>query len=467
MKPLIQPLHTLARRVRQSRNFGTHLVLTSVLLTSASCATAPHTTAIRTMETPSEESWAAGLETEGVVRASKPSTRPVARAQSDQEIHQVAYEQSVEPQTQPAGHFGRAPGPASPDACPPIEHSQECRVPVSQLGTACPPGGALVACPKGCPPHQVCLHRDYMPSPEELADEYICDGGDRGNPIFYNNKIRDGIDAEDTFATFDFENGEPRVEVSNTVCIYAPRFAAVSSISNVVARDQYDKLGGVTEDMRIAGYEADMRIDERTQRDRPVGIRVRDRASGLIDRQAEGLFIKNIAAENHIKLINVFEDLAFVQEGLILRDEAATISRLALFASEWSVDQTPVIVAEDVSGHQVTALFKAEEYVGVEERFSGRLRICKLADKQAALPGDIVTFTLRIDSLEKGVLRNVIVTDSLTPRLELLPDSLQSDLPGEFAVQPNKEGSSTIHFTLKDPLQGLTGGVITFQAKVR
>ncbi len=57
--------------------------------------------------------------------------------------------------------------------------------------------------------------------------------GGSGNPIFYNVDIRDGIDAEDTFATYVTENGVAKTKISNVVCIYAPRFAAVRSIASV------------------------------------------------------------------------------------------------------------------------------------------------------------------------------------------------------------------------------------------
>lgn len=475
MSPFSRSFSSLRTLLRSRRNVGASCVLSGLLLTSASCTTPPRSNAARigsappmVAAPPSRMAPAAprapiGAD-EGVVRAARPSNGTIARAQSSDAIEPVAYE--VEPRVQPTGFHGPAPVPTG-SYCPPIEHNAECRVPLSHGGEYCPPGAAMAACPKGCPPHSYLAPPDYMPSVNDLADEYICDGGDQGNPIFYNVDIRDGIDAEDTFATYVTQNGVAKTKISNVVCIYAPRFAAVRSIASVTARDQYDKLGGVTEDMRVAGYEADMRLGERVQRDMLQDIRVRNRAGGLIDWQAEGIYAKVIKAENHVKLVNVFEDMAFLQDGVIRRTEAATISRLALAAGEWSVDQTPVVVAEDIGGQQVKAVFKAEEYVGVEEQYSGCLRICKMADKQEALPGDVVTFTLRIDNIEKGTLQNVVVTDSLTPRLELLPESLQSDLAGEFSVQPNKEGSSIINFTLKDPMKGQTGGVITFQARVR
>ncbi len=435
-----------------------------MVLASASCASGPRMAAVPPQgdaAPPASFAASAVPEQEGVVRAGRPAAGPVLRAQSANTIQQVGFESQPGTAIEPAGlhhrHFAAAAD------CPPIEFSQECRVPLMQQGVVCPPAVRGAACPPGVS----CPAPDYMRSPEELTDEYICDGGDRGNPLFYSSKVRDGIDAEDTFATYVSGNGESKLEISNRVCLYAPRFAAVRSIANASGRDQYDRLGGVTEDMRVAGYDARMRLDERTQRDMPLGIRVRDRASAVNLWVAEGIYVKDISAENHIKLIGAFEDLAFLQEGLIRRAEAATIARLALAAGEWSIDQTPVIVAEDIAGQQVKALFKVEEYIGIDTKYEDVLRICKLADKREAQPGDVVTFTLRIDNLGKDPLRDVVVTDSLTPRLELLPDSLQSDLPGEFSVQPNKEGSSMIHFKLKEDFKPKSGGVITFQCKVR
>ena len=95
------------------------------------------------------------------------------------------------------------------------------------------------------------------------------------------------------------------------------------------------------------------------------------------------------------------------------------------------------------------------------------MRLVKLADKEAAQPGDVITFTIRFDNLGDRELRFVRLIDNLTPRLEYVDDSATSDLPGSINVDDNGEGSHILRFELDSPLAGHTGGVITFQAKLR
>jgi len=53
----------------------------------------------------------------------------------------------------------------------------------------------------------------------------------------------------------------------------------------------------------------------------------------------------------------------------------------------------------------------------------------KLADKQIAKPGDIVTFTIRYDNIGDREVHDVVIIDNLTPRLEYIEDSAECDAP--------------------------------------
>ena len=97
----------------------------------------------------------------------------------------------------------------------------------------------------------------------------------------------------------------------------------------------------------------------------------------------------------------------------------------------------------------------------------GLLRIVKLADKGAAAPGEVVTFTIRYDNLGDKPVHNVKIVDNLTPRLELVEGSGTSDRAGRLDVEPNGEGSYVLTFVVNEPLPGKTGGVVTFKAKVK
>ena len=63
-------------------------------------------------------------------------------------------------------------------------------------------------------------------------DEYLCDGGDAATRVVVSRQRQvSGLDPEDTVAHFDTLEGNTVVTPSNSVCLYAPRFAAVRKIS--------------------------------------------------------------------------------------------------------------------------------------------------------------------------------------------------------------------------------------------
>jgi uncharacterized repeat protein (TIGR01451 family) len=97
----------------------------------------------------------------------------------------------------------------------------------------------------------------------------------------------------------------------------------------------------------------------------------------------------------------------------------------------------------------------------------GVLRVVKIADRAAAAPGEIVTFTIRYDNLGDKPVHHVRVVDNLTPRLELVEGSATSDRAGRLDIEPNGEGSFVLTFVVDDPLAGKTGGTVTFQARVK
>ena len=97
----------------------------------------------------------------------------------------------------------------------------------------------------------------------------------------------------------------------------------------------------------------------------------------------------------------------------------------------------------------------------------GELRIIKVADKETAKHGEIVTFTIRYDNLGDRELHHIRIIYNLTPRLEYVKDSADSDRKGKLLVEDNAEGSLVLKFELTEPLKGHTGGVVKFQARVK
>lgn len=304
---------------------------------------------------------------------------------------------------------------------------------------------------------------------EQFPDEYVFDGGDRAYPVHYDGELMVGVETEDTVAEYRDHKGDRKVKASNRVAVYSPRFAAVRTFTGIsegtnVQRpiSNVDQVQGAALRQKVGGKTG-------VQRDRLQGVRMRSRASGIFSQSTRRDVSAAKGMAQHIKLLNAFEDVQFLHDGKILQSELAQLHRGMNSAATWSRDLNPVIVASLTATQEVYANFKVAELVGIDEEHKkpGRLRLVKLADKEFAKPGEVITFTIRFDNLGDRELRNVRLIDNLTPRLEYVDDSVTSDLPGSINVDDNGEGSHILRLELDNPLAGHTGGVVTFQAKLR
>ncbi len=375
-----------------------------------------------------------------------------------------AYEQAVLNSVQQTGYNElNLPQPIKT-----VEYQCEPREYVDTPG--CPQDGMPCrSCPPSYAPFTGALPATRIdPEPLYYGDEYICDGGDEGYPVHYHGIEMQGVETEDTVVEFHDNHGERRVQPSNKICIYAPRFAAVSSATAPIAGTQIAKVAGAHDGQSVGGFNAKMRIDENRRVDQLEALRLRTRASGLDHEQTDNVFDATQSVAIHAKLINLFEARKFITDGLYVTDEQPIIADGMAAAGVWSRDLYPVISASDITGQQVSTVTKVEAYVGVEDpRGPGQLRVVKLADKSVAEIGDTIEFTIRIDNLGGLELTEVVLVDNLTPRLEYIDGSATNTIDGELLIEDNGEGSQKLTFRLAEPLKGKTGGVLTFQCLVR
>jgi uncharacterized repeat protein (TIGR01451 family) len=304
--------------------------------------------------------------------------------------------------------------------------------------------------------------------PTHYPDEYLCDGGDRGAPFHYEGRALGGLDTEDTIGeAFDI-TGKRQVVPSSKVCLYAPRFGAIRSISGThLARDTY-RAAGAHEAVRMAGIDTRLGIDEQVQRDRLQQFDTQSRASSAeANARESGLQIGVVALLGQQQLA-AFQNLTFLSEGQFQQADLPILAYGAQNAGVWTRDQNPVLIGHDLHGHEVEAEFNAAEFMATEDRRTpALLRVVKLADKETARPGDVIQFTIRFDNFGQRELFDVRLIDNLTPRLEYIAGSATCELAGGLDIEPNQQGSSILSFRLDEPLPGESGGVITFQCRVR
>lgn len=431
------------------RVLGSACCATLVLTTCASCVSLP---AVARRDAPDElpsgatasaqSPELASAEPEGVVRLRKPAASPASgleRVSYETEARMAGLESVSGPDLRWPSADCPAPGPGCPDSFP--------RAP-------------------GFTAMDVALRE----MPKHFPDEYLCDGGDRDLPVHYDSTSRLGLDTEDTVAEYIEHTGKNRVKAATRACIYAPRFASVRTISLPQEEQMITDVAGLRNSTGGTGLHSRLGITEKTKRDSVGNVRVRSRAGGLESEMVPDAVETLAAPAIHDILLNTYQDLAFVRTGTFEQTDAARLQLGLNSALVWSREQNPIIVAKiDVptEGLQTVTSSCLTVIDDLPSQQPGKLRVVKLADKKSAEPGDVITFTIRYDNEGPREVHHVRIVDNLTPRLEFIPESATSDRPGELLTEDNGEGSLVLVWKLDETLPAKTGGVVTFQCRVR
>ncbi len=335
----------------------------------------------------------------------------------------------------------------------------------------CPPEPRLPAAgPSFFSVGPTCCAVDQLVLPQHFPDEYLCDGGDRGLPFHYESYERAGLETEDTIAEYVDHKGLDHAKPSTRTCIYAPRFAAVRVISQPSEGAAVSELADVQHSSSGGSVRTNLATGFAEQRDTLADVRMRSRAGGLESEAGQRDFAQVSRPAMHDKLLNTFEDLTFVTDGTFDSVETARLNAGLEAAIAWSREQNPVVSTKLDMALEAIVESYAATITGIDDKKTdepGKLRVVKLADKRSAQPGEIVTFTIRYDNLGPNPVYEVKLVDNLTPRLAYVDDSTTSDRAGELTTADNGEGSQILTWSFSEPLAPGTGGVVTFQARVR
>lgn len=382
-----------------------------------------------------------------------------------------------------ATQVAAAQNPAAPDDIGVVRlGNRKTASAIQQVGhqeSNCPPE-AIMSCPPEprmpvAGPNPYCVgmpmaEMAMMPNPETFPDEYLCDGGDRDWPVHYGESQRLGLDTEDTVAEYVDHKGKERMKPSNKICVYAPRFASVRTVSQPVLGESLNRSVNMDHTTAEGEMRTRLTMSQKVKRDSAGGIRVRSRASGIDTDAAGAGFTHDLVAVQHDKINNLFLDYNFTIATDLDQTTAARLNYGLAAAVAWSQDASPVItgqVEQPTEGlHEVSAsvLTVIDDAPSDEP---GQLQIVKFADKKEAQPGDVITFTIRYLNRGPREVHYVRIVDNLTPRLDYVDDSATSDRDGRLAVEDNGEGSLVLTWEVNDTLEAKEGGVVTFQARVR
>jgi uncharacterized repeat protein (TIGR01451 family) len=289
-------------------------------------------------------------------------------------------------------------------------------------GTVLPPGERFLRAPLLPPQLPFAVSRFYDPiaGPRGPAGECFLDGGDRMAPLGIGPAGRlGGLDPTDVGVEFTID-GKRRVTTSNVVCLCVPRFVIQRT---EIAPNAVDVPVAVAANVNLVAAQA-----------------VRDRQAAMAE----------IARERPMAVVGRSRPMAYVG-----------ITGVGFFVGT----SRPSIVGQ-VEGVAVTGAVVEPEvltwYPGCP------LTVSKVIDADGPVgSGSVVTITLRYVNSGSRPVSDVVVSDSLSGRLEFVPGSAEADRAANFSAGENEAGSSVVRWELPGVLLPGQGGIVRFKAKVR
>jgi uncharacterized repeat protein (TIGR01451 family) len=288
-------------------------------------------------------------------------------------------------------------------------------------GTVLLPGEKTLAKPPvpPCIPWAGIAVYDPIVGPRPPEEECLHDGGDSGMQAGLDRDGRlHGLDPSDTIAEYTDSHGRKHLAISNRLCLCVPRFGTL--MVPMAPAGYESSIGLARSEMLLA--QALLRLKqtgvEVRQSEQLVAVGGRERASGMV------------ATTGTVPIAQI-------------QGRAVVIGRF----------------------HEQTVVGTCEKKI--PEAPERPLVLCKTADKQGVQIGDVVTFELKYTNTGGQPMTGVVVSDSLTGRLEYVPGSAKSDRETIFTMQDNEAGSLILRWEVAGRLLPGESGIVSFQARVR
>lgn len=309
-------------------------------------------------------------------------------------------------------------------------------------------------------------YQSYIPRQYD-PQEHLFDGGDHEPYVrVRNDNSLSGLDPEDTVVQYQTVDGATHVESGCRVSIYAPRFASVrkrlsTAQSDFAQRlrttDRPDGPNMVVE--KLPSLDLMQPLKSQNKELVSVAESVRERKIPI---PAEAVVPQLQVGE----ILQPYANVALFRTGEMRDLDAAKLAVGLSNARAWTqVEELNVFV----DGQEAISTSSAQQLQGVVvyDHKGARIRLCKVASENMANPGDVISFTIRVDNTGEQPLSNLVITDSLTPRLEFIAGTDKSSLPANFSTSPNTAGSEVLRWELTEVLKPGEGGVVRFDCRVR
>jgi uncharacterized repeat protein (TIGR01451 family) len=299
-------------------------------------------------------------------------------------------------------------------------------------------------------------------------DEFLCDGDDRNFRVAVRNDgTLVGLDREDTIGHFETIDGVTKVTSSNRVCIYSPRFAAVRKLSQSYSTTETARVGSMNERIETRTSSRKQASSITKQQLQLQANRGATHAGNIVD-QTRGIVAENTLVPSGFRAgFAAFENLQLMRIGKHRASESARLSLGMQAAGVWDDIRGLQVAERNIQPVIARDPQRVQEIRSVDSETTSQLRLCKIASKLAAEPGEEIEFSIRFDNIGAAIINKVTIIDNLTTRLEYIPDSAECSMPAEFVAEENDGGSLVLSWKVTDPIQVGSGGLIRFRCRVR
>jgi uncharacterized repeat protein (TIGR01451 family) len=289
-------------------------------------------------------------------------------------------------------------------------------------GTILMPGERYLKSPIYPPtiPYYACPMFDPLLGPKGPKGECFDDGGDKGNPLGIGPGGRlGGLDPTDVSAEYTIA-GKRRVTTSNIVCICSPRF--------MIQRAELIP-GGFNVPVVVAANVGTMALQKYDDRRAPMAEIGREKPVGMDGKQRPMAYVGKVG--------------------------------IAFFVGT----SRPMVHAQ-IEGVQIAAALVEPEQLTI---YPGHpLTVTKMVEPGGPVAvGDIVTITIKYANTGNRAVSDLVVSDSLSGRLEYVVGTAETDRAANFSATPNDVGSVVVRWDLPGVLLPGQSGVVRFKAKIR
>lgn len=297
-------------------------------------------------------------------------------------------------------------------------------------------------------------------------DEYLCDGGD-GDYLSAVGADGEGLEPSDTVAQFDSEFSRGHLVASNRVCVYAPRFAATRKVIRLRQDECYTRVGGLHEGTQVRADAQPTAPDDVIQ-DLAAQREVAETIDHELWEGTRGLLLDDtdVLAESSRREIP-FENRDARMSREFEQQQGTLVQAHGVDAIVWTDIQAVELAIDGRPAHAVTNVGPPSDVYIYEVNRNPRLKLTKSISAPAAEPGEVVAITIHYQNIGDSPITNLKIADSLTTRLEFVPDSDRSSRRALFTVRDNPVGSSSLLWEIRETIEPGQQGDVQFRCRVR